>query len=574
MKKKQILIVEDERIVADDIKMSLERLGYVVSSIAFSGKEATKKAEELHPDLVLMDIVLKGEMTGIETAGIIHSRFDIPVVYLSAYADDKTLERAKITEPFGYILKPFEDRDLHSTIEMALYKHKMENRLKESEERHRSVVENAHDVIYIITPNGLQYVNPAFEKLAGFKKNELCNPEFNFWSIIHPDDLKLMKEREKAKKKGVKETASFEFRIISKDGGMKTVEANIVNIGKNGEVKEIGILRDITDRKQAEEEIRKLSSAVEQSIDGITIVDLDLKLTYVNNAFARMHGYSPKEMIGMKLKNLHNREQMEQFNKRITQIKKQGSWMGEIGYIRKDGTPFPAYISATLLKDVNGKSPGILAVARDITENKRVEQELKKSLKRLFTSFEETIKAISSALERRDPYTAGHQKRVTNLACAIAKEMGLSKDKINGLRMAGLIHDIGKIQVPTEILNKPGQLSDTEFNMIKMHPQVGYDILKTIEFPYPVAKIILQHHERMDGSGYPAGLSGEEILLEARILAAADVIEAMGSHRPYRPALGIGKALEAVAQNKGNLYDPEVVDACLKLFYEKGFKFE
>ena len=574
MKKKQILIVEDERIVADDIKMSLERLGYVVSSIAFSGKEATKKAEELHPDLVLMDIVLKGEMTGIETAGIIHSRFDIPVVYLSAYADDKTLERAKITEPFGYILKPFEDRDLHSTIEMALYKHKMENRLKESEERHRSVVENAHDVIYIITPNGLQYVNPAFEKLAGFKKNELCNPEFNFWSIIHPDDLKLMKEREKAKKKGVKETASFEFRIISKDGGMKTVEANIVNIGKNGEVKEIGILRDITDRKQAEEEIRKLSSAVEQSIDGITIVDLDLKLTYVNNAFARMHGYSPKEMIGMKLKNLHNREQMEQFNKRITQIKKQGSWMGEIGYIRKDGTPFPAYISATLLKDVNGKSPGILAVARDITENKRVDQELKKSLKRLFTSFEETIKAISSALERRDPYTAGHQKRVTNLACAIAKEMGLSKDKINGLRMAGLIHDIGKIQVPTEILNKPGQLSDTEFNMIKMHPQVGYDILKTIEFPYPVAKIILQHHERMDGSGYPAGLSGEEILLEARILAAADVIEAMGSHRPYRPALGIGKALEAVAQNKGNLYDPEVVDACLKLFYEKGFKFE
>jgi len=574
MKKKQILIVEDERIVADDIKMSLERLGYVVSSIAFSGKEATKKAEELHPDLVLMDIVLKGEMTGIETAGIIHSRFDIPVVYLSAYADDKTLERAKITEPFGYILKPFEDRDLHSTIEMALYKHKMENRLKESEERHRSVVENAHDVIYIITPNGLQYVNPAFEKLAGFKKNELCNPEFNFWSIIHPDDLKLMKEREKAKKKGVKETASFEFRIISKDGGMKTVEANIVNIGKNGEVKEIGILRDITDRKQAEEEIRKLSSAVEQSIDGITIVDLDLKLTYVNNAFARMHGYSPKEMIGMKLKNLHNREQMEQFNKRITQIKKQGSWMGEIGYIRKDGTPFPAYISATLLKDVNGKSPGILAVARDITENKRVDQELKKSLKRLFTSFEETIKAISSALERRDPYTAGHQKRVTNLACAIAKEMRLSKEKINGLRMAGLIHDIGKIQVPTEILNKPGQLSDTEFNMIKMHPQVGYDILKTIEFPYPVAKIILQHHERMDGSGYPAGLSGEEILLEARILAAADVIEAMGSHRPYRPALGIGKALEAVAQNKGNLYDPEVVDACLKLFYEKGFKFE
>ncbi len=165
----------------------------------------------------------------------------------------------------------------------------------------------------------------------------------------------------------------------------------------------------------------------------------------------------------------------------------------------------------------------------------------------------------------RDPYTAGHQKRVTDLACAIAEEMSLSKEQIEGLQMAGLIHDVGKILVPAEILSKPGRLTEIDFSMIETHPKVGYDILKTIEFPYPVAQIVIQHHERMDGSGYPAGLTGKEILLEARILAVADVVEAIASHRPYRPALGQDKAIEEISQNRGVLYDPKAVDACLKV---------
>ena len=167
MKTRQILVVEDERIVADDIKMILQRLGYVVSGMASSGEEAVKKAEEIHPDLVLMDIVLEGKMDGVESASIIRYRFDIPVVYLTAYSDKKTLERAKVTEPFGYILKPFKDRDLYTTIEMALYTHKMGNMLKESEERFQNLIDNAHDAIYIIAPFGFQYANPAFEKLTG-----------------------------------------------------------------------------------------------------------------------------------------------------------------------------------------------------------------------------------------------------------------------------------------------------------------------------------------------------------------------------------------------------------------------
>ena len=163
---------------------------------------------------------------------------------------------------------------------------------------------------------------------------------------------------------------------------------------------------------------------------------------------------------------------------------------------------------------------------------------------------------------------------MTLLACAIAREMDLNKEVIEEIRVAGTLHDIGKMYVPSEILTKPGRLTEPEFNMIKTHPEAGYDILKMIEFPWPVAPVVLQHHERIDGSGYPSGLSAKDIRPEARILAVADVVEAMSSHRPYRPARGIDKALEEVSQNRGILYDPAVVDTCLKLFAEERFKFE
>ena len=203
----------------------------------------------------------------------------------------------------------------------------------------------------------------------------------------------------------------------------------------------------------------------------------------------------------------------------------------------------------------------------------QIEEELKESYQKLKKALKSTIQAIALILEKRDPYTSGHQKRVTKLTSAIAEEISLSKDKIEGLYIAGILHDIGKINIPTEILSKPGRLIEIEFSLIKAHLQVGSDILKEMELPEEVSSIILQHHERMDGSGYPSGLSGEAILLEARILAVADVVEAMASHRPYRPALGLDKALEEITQNKGKLYDPQVVDACLKLFKEKGFCF-
>jgi putative nucleotidyltransferase with HDIG domain len=208
----------------------------------------------------------------------------------------------------------------------------------------------------------------------------------------------------------------------------------------------------------------------------------------------------------------------------------------------------------------------------DIVERRKAEAELQQTLESLRKSFGTTIQVMVSAVEMRDPYTAGHQVRTADLARAIATEMGLPKDKIDGIRMAGSIHDIGKLSIPAEILSKPTKLTDTEFNLIKDHSQSGYEMLKNVESPWPLAEIVYQHHERMDGSGYPRNLKGDEIIIEARIMAVADVVEAMASHRPYRPGLGIDAALAEIEKNKGTHYDNTVANACLKLFRERGYQ--
>lgn len=209
-----------------------------------------------------------------------------------------------------------------------------------------------------------------------------------------------------------------------------------------------------------------------------------------------------------------------------------------------------------------------------LSQRDRAETDLQQSLVMLQRALEGIIHTVAVTVETRDPYTAGHQKRVASLACEIARQMGLGDHIIDGIRMAGVIHDHGKISVPAEILSKPGSLTRLEFGIIQTHPQVGYDILKTIEFPWPVDRMILQHHERTDGSGYPQGLKKDQILLEARIIAVADVIEAMANYRPYRPALGIDEALNEIRKNSGVAYDREVVDACLAIFEKGGFEFE
>jgi HD-GYP domain-containing protein (c-di-GMP phosphodiesterase class II) len=215
-----------------------------------------------------------------------------------------------------------------------------------------------------------------------------------------------------------------------------------------------------------------------------------------------------------------------------------------------------------------------ICVVRDITERKEAEKKRWRDAEKLRLSLEKTIQAVAAAVEMRDPYTAGHQQCVADLAHAIGTELGLPDEQLHGLHLAGTVHDLGKIRIPVQILGKPGKLTALEFSFIKTHPQAGYEILKDVEFLWPIAQIVLQHHERLDGSGYPQGLKAGQILLEARILAVADVVEAMTSPRPYRPGRALDAALNEITEHQGSRYESAVVDACVRLFRDKGFAFQ
>jgi len=321
----------------------------------------------------------------------------------------------------------------------------------------------------------------------------------------------------------------------------------------------------------------------DRAADAIWTVDINMRPTYMGSSITRLLGYSVQEAMAKPMEEVFTpqsfrfamkvlEEELSIENREHKDLARSRTL--ELELIRKDGLVVPVEISLSFLRDAQARPVEILAIARDISERKRAHEEAKRSTETLLRAMEHAIQAMAIIVEMRDPYTAGHQQRVTQLACAIARQMGLPEEQISGLRLAGLIHDIGKVRVPAEILTNPDGLSEPEFMMIKAHPLLGYEILKGIDFPWPVAQIVLQHHERMNGSGYPSGLSGGDIIVEARILAVADVVEAMASHRPYRAALGINKALREISQNKGVLYDSKAVNACLKLFKDRRFKFE
>ena len=324
------------------------------------------------------------------------------------------------------------------------------------------------------------------------------------------------------------------------------------------------------DLEQSEKRYRTL---FEDSRDGIAIANRKGRVIYVNEAASDLLGYTVEEIKQINFPQLcRNPQDVYAFQQKLE--RDGGVRDYELRLFKKDKSEIDCLISVSVQRDNNGKISEYQSIIRDITEQKLERRELRETLYKLRETLGATIRAIAMTVEIRDPYTAGHQQRVADLARAIASEMGLSETEIDGVRTAGIIHDLGKTSVPAEILSKPGEINEHEIGIIKTHPRVGYEILKDIEFPWPVAQIVLQHHERMNGSGYPQGLSGEDILLEARIIAVADVIEAMASHRPYRAALGVDKALEEILENKGTLYDSEVAVAARKLFIEKNFQFK
>jgi PAS domain S-box-containing protein/putative nucleotidyltransferase with HDIG domain len=374
----------------------------------------------------------------------------------------------------------------------------------------------------------------------------------------------------------------------------KTEEDFIVSIANT--------LAGVIERKKAEEALQKAKNELELTVrkrtdklkqlhqqnklildaaaEGICGVNREGRITFINPAVLAITGYTADDLVGRDFHAVfHFRDfAEEQHDDRqcpiVTTIATgRTSIVSNTVFWRKDNSGFPVEYEATPMRE-KGAIIGAVIIFRDITERKQAEEDIKRSLTMLKTALHGTVDALSSASETRDPYTAGHQRRVTQLACAIAEKMQLDAKVIDGMRVAALLHDIGKIYVPAEFLSKPGKLSEIERDLLKTHPQVGYDILKNIDFPWPVAEIVLQHHEKIDGSGYPRGLAGKEILLEARIVAVADIIEAMASHRPYRPSLGIEAALREIREKKSTLYDPEIVDVCMKLFSEKEFQFD
>ena len=301
----------------------------------------------------------------------------------------------------------------------------------------------------------------------------------------------------------------------------------------------------------------------------------DGSIELFNDTVEEMTGYPKARFASRSLKwtDLILQEDLDKARNRfIKALRGLKSYVREYRINRQNGRIAWVQERSHIVLDPEGRIDYVSGVVFDITIRKRGEEALKKSFLKLQESLKSTVMALVSALEMRDPYTAGHQRRVTQLACAIGKELGFSEKQVEGMRMIGILHDIGKIAVPAEILTKPGKISEQEFSLIKIHTEAGFNIVKEIDFPCPVAEAIAQHHERLDGSGYPKGLSGSEIIIQARILAVADVVEAMASHRPYRP--GFKAALEEITQKKGILYDPEVVEACLKLFTQKGFEFK
>jgi PAS domain S-box-containing protein len=464
-------------------------------------------------------------------------------------------------------------------IEDITDRKRLEDLLTDSEDLYRSVFKNASDGILLLekSEGRVTHINTTAEKMLGYSAKESIGSNLQDIGFMLKDDFQTIMQE--LNTNGIVNYA--DVVVTAKSG--QPIDADIYIVNKTRVVQ--CNIRDIAERKQAEEMLKKSEKKyrllADHMKDQVWIMDLNLKMTYISPSVEKLLGYTFDELKHLPLDKVLTapsiQTAMEHFSiqmSRALPISQPSSLkkLVELEFICKNGQILWGECSFSFIRDKNGKPLSILGEAREITERKEAEENLLLTVESLKKAFVTIIQVMVSAVEMRDPYTAGHQLRVANLACAIATEMGLLQDKIEGILMAGSIHDIGKLSIPSEILSKPSKLTNLELLLIKEHSRNGYEMLKNVESPWPLAQIVYQHHERMDGSGYPRNLKGDEIRMEARIMAVADVVEAMASHRPYRAALGIEAALEEIGKNKGILYDAIVADACLKLFREKGYK--
>ncbi len=464
---------------------------------------------------------------------------------------------------------------------------KTEELLKKSEEKYRLLADHVKDQVWLMDMDlNVTYISPSVEKSFGYTLQELKQIPFDklltpksYRDVINISQKELPKALDASSNYSLKKL--FELEFVCKDGHILWIECAFSFI-KDENGKPLSILgegRNITERKQIENSLRKSEENFRHSLDnsplGVRISTLKGETIYANKSILDLYGYVSID----ELKNtpLEKRYTPQSYNEYLLRKEKRlrgefGPSEYEISIVRKDCEVRHVYV---FRKEIfwNGKKQSQV-IYQDITGRRKAEEKLKETMDSLRRSIKTTIQVLGIASEARDPYMAGHQKRVANLARAIATEMELPSEIIEVIRMTGAIHDIGKISIPSEILCKPSVLTDLEFSLIKAHSQYSYDIMKDVESPWPLANIVYQHHERIDGSGYPQGLKGKDILIEARVLAIADVVEAMMSYRPYRPSLGINIALNEIENNAGVLYDRTATDACLRLFRENGFRLE
>ena len=446
--------------------------------------------------------------------------------------------------------------------------------LLESNQRFRRLVDG--NIIGVIVANMERIIeaNDVFLRMIDYTRDELERDEIDWLKMTPPEHADAdRKALEELLSQGA--CAPFEKEYFRKDGSRVPFIIGASLLSREP-LTWICFILDITARKHTEEALRKAKENFRRSLDdsplGIRIVSAEGETLYANRAILGIYGYDDiEELRSAPVKKRYTAASYAEYQlrKRKRMSGEEGPSEYEICIVRKTGEIRCLQVfRKTILWD------GLLqdqTIYRDITEHKMAEDKVQKTLMSLRSALSGIIQVLSAATEKRDPYTAGHQRRVADLARAIAQELGLVQDRVEGIRVAGVIHDVGKLSIPSEILSKPGRLSKIEYALIQSHPQIGHEILSEVEFPWPIAQIIIQHHERMDGSGYPGRLKGNDILLEARILAVADVIEAMASHRPYRAALGIEAALMEIENGKGVLFDPDVVSACLALFRDKGY---
>jgi len=604
----KIMVVDNDTMMLEFMTELLVNNGYQVKT-ATDGLSALETLETYIPDIMFVDLVMPN-ISGEKLCRSVrrNPRFNgIYIIILSAIAAELAIDFTefganaciakgsfdKISEQVIDLLDSLnikaEDDKTKKIMGLENVRTRKINKELLSFRKHSEAILNnlSEGILELNQNNKVIYANHFACLITGISEEELLG--LYFTELFEDSHKRRVKEKLDMIDKGPQKI-SEDLPVVLKN---KVVSLSILPVKDEDLRSVIIILNDVTERNKAEQALAEQKEFSEKMIENSAVptfvINSKHEVIIWNRACEELTGIKAAEMIGTKNHwkgfYVHKRPHVAD----IVVDRTPGSMPDYYGNYKKSAFAEEGLQAEGWFADLGGKKRyiffdaapiysskcelvGAIETLHDITDRKLFERELKMTTDKLRKNLIGTMQTISLTIETRDPYTAGHQKEVSKLARSIAQEIGLSADTIDNVRMAGAIHDIGKMAVPAEILSKPGKLTDIEMSLIKTHSQSGYNILKDAELPYPIAEITLQHHERMDGSGYPKGLKGDQILLEARIISVADVVEAISSHRPYRPSLGINIALEEIEKNKGLFYDVQVADACLRLFREKGYK--